>query len=233
MARNPYFDILFEPVRIGPVTTKNRFYQVPHATAMGYKMPNSHAGVRAIKAEGGWGVVNTDLVSIHPTSDDAPYPYLTIWDDADIAAHALMVEKVHEHGALAGIELWHGGASVANLFTREAPMGAESGRPIYNDPVQSRIVNKSDIKEIRRWYVAAARRAKAAGFDIVYVYATHDFLIQSFLSSKRNFRSDEYGGSVENRVRLLRELIEDVKNAVGDTCAVAVRFCADDGLARY
>ena len=232
MARNPYFDILFEPVRIGPVTTKNRFYQVPHCSGMGYKMPNSHAGVRAIKAEGGWGVVNTDLVSIHPTSDDAPYPYLTIWDDEDIAAHALMVEKVHEHGALAGIELWHGGSSVANLFSREAPMGAESGRPIYNDPYQSRIVNKSDIKEIRRWYVAAARRGKAAGFDIIYVYATHDFLIQSFLSSKRNFRSDEYGGSVENRVRLLRELIEDVKNAVGDTCAVAVRFCADGGLSR-
>ena len=232
MARNPYFDILFEPVRIGPVTTKNRFYQVPHATAHGYKMPNSHAGVRAIKAEGGWGVVNTDLVSIHPTSDDAGYPYLTIWDDADIAAHALMVEKVHEHGALAGIELWHGGASVANLYSREAPMGAESGRAVYNDPVQSRIVNKSDIKEIRRWYVAAARRGKAAGFDIIYVYATHDYLIHSFLSSKRNFRSDEYGGSVENRVRLLRELIEDVKNVVGDTCAVAVRFCADGGLPR-
>lgn len=67
MARNPYFDILFEPVRIGPVTTKNRFYQVPHAAAMGYKMPNAHAGVRGMKAEGGWGVVNTDLVSIHPT----------------------------------------------------------------------------------------------------------------------------------------------------------------------
>jgi dimethylamine/trimethylamine dehydrogenase len=232
MARNPYFDILFEPVKIGPVTTKNRFYQVPHCSGMGYKMPNSLAGMRGMKAEGGWGVVNTEYCSIHPTSDDTPYPHARIWDEADIAAHALMVEKVHEHGALAGIQLWHGGASVANLYSREAPMGAESGRAVYNDPVQSRIVNKSDIKEIRRWHVAAARRAKAAGFDIIYVYAAHDFLIQSFLSSKRNFRSDEYGGSVENRVRLLQELIEDVKNAVGDTCAVAVRFCADDGYAR-
>ena len=232
MARNPYFDILFEPVRIGPVTAKNRFYQVPHCSGMGYKMPNALAGMRGMKAEGGWGVVHTEYCSIHPTSDDTPYPHGRIWDDADIAAHALMVEKVHKHGALAGIQLWHGGASVANLYSREAPMGAESGRAVYNDPVQSRIVNKPDIKEIRRWSVAAARRAKAAGFDIICVYATHDFLIQSFLSSKRNFRSDEYGGSVENRVRLLRELIEDVKNAVGDTCAVAVRFCADNGLAR-
>jgi dimethylamine/trimethylamine dehydrogenase len=101
MARNPHFDILFEPVRIGPVTTKNRFYQVPHSSAMGNKMPRAVAGIRGMKAEGGWGVVNTDYVSIHPTSDDTPYPYLSIWDDADIATHALMVEKVHEHGALA------------------------------------------------------------------------------------------------------------------------------------
>jgi dimethylamine/trimethylamine dehydrogenase len=232
MARNPYFDVLFEPVKIGPVTTKNRFYQVPHCSGMGYRMPNALAGMRGMKAEGGWGVVNTEYCSIHPTSDDTPYPHAIIWDDADVAANALMVERVHEHGALAGIQLWHGGAAAANLYTREASMGAESGRAIYNDPVQSCVLSKADIKEIRRWYVAAAKRAKAAGFDIIYVYATHTYLIQSFLSSNMNGRSDEYGGSVENRVRLLRELIEEVKNAVGATCAVVVRFCADDGHAR-
>ncbi len=232
MARDPYFDILFEPVKIGPVTTKNRFYQVPHCSGMGYRMPNTLAAMRGMKAEGGWGVVCTEYCSIHPTSDDLPLPHASIWDDADIAANALMVEKVHEHGALAGIQLWHGGATVANLYSREAPLGAESGPAMYNDPVQSRIVNSADIKEIRRWYVAAAKRAKTAGFDIIYVYATHAYLIQGFLSSDMNFRTDEYGGSVENRVRLLRELIEEAKTAVGDTCAVVVRFCADDGSAK-
>jgi len=115
MARNPYFDILFEPVRIGPVTTKNRFYQVPHCSGMGYRMPNAHADVRGMKAEGGWGVVHTEYVSIHLTSDDTPYPHGRIWDDADIPMHALMVEKGHKHRALAEIQLWHGGASPANL----------------------------------------------------------------------------------------------------------------------
>jgi dimethylamine/trimethylamine dehydrogenase len=95
MARDPYFDILFEPVRIGPVTTKNRFYQVPHSSGLGDRQPNAVAGMRGVRAEGGWGVVNSDYCSIHPTSDDAPYPYARIWDDSDIAAHALMVEKVH------------------------------------------------------------------------------------------------------------------------------------------
>jgi len=98
VARNPYFDILFEPVKIGPVTTKNRFYQVPHCSGMGYKMPNTLAGMRGVKAEGGWGVVNTEYCSIHPTSDDTPYPQANIWDDADIAAHALIAEKLIEQG---------------------------------------------------------------------------------------------------------------------------------------
>jgi dimethylamine/trimethylamine dehydrogenase len=230
MARDPYFDILFEPVKIGPVTTKNRFYQVPHCTGMGYRMPNSLAAMRGVKAEGGWGVVNTEYCSIHPTSDDTPYPNASMWDDDDVAANALMAEKVHEQGALAGVQLWHGGAAVANLYSREVSMGAESGRAGFGDPIQSQVIDKSDIKEIRRWYVAAARRAKAAGFDIIYVYAAHSYLIQTFLYSRMNFRSDEYGGSAENRTRLLRELIEEVKNAVGDTCAVAVRCSADDGF---
>jgi dimethylamine/trimethylamine dehydrogenase len=229
MARDPYFDILFEPVQIGPITTKNRFYQVPHCSGMGYRMPNTLAGMRGMKAEGGWGVVNTEYCSIHPTSDDMPYPHAAIWDEADIKANALMVEKVHEHGALAGIQLWHGGHQVANLYSREPSLGNYSKPANYNDPVQSSIIGKSDIKEIRRWFVAAAKRAKTAGFDIIYVYATHSYLVSNFLSSATNSRTDEYGGSTENRVRLLRELIEEIKNAVGDKCAVVVRFCADDG----
>jgi dimethylamine/trimethylamine dehydrogenase len=229
MARDPYFDILFEPVQIGPVTTKNRFYQVPHACGMGYKMPNTLAVMRGMKAEGGWGVVNTGLCSIHPTSDDVPYPYACIWDEEDIKAHALMVEKVHEHGSLAGVELWHGGHQVSNLYTREISLAAYSRTAASPDPVQSSIIGKSDIKRIRKWYVDAAQRAKNAGFDVIYVYATHNYLFVPFLSSKQNDRTDEYGGSTKNRVRLLREFIEETKNAVGDKCAVAVRFCADDG----
>jgi dimethylamine/trimethylamine dehydrogenase len=229
MARSPYFDILFEPVKIGPVTTKNRFYQVPHATGMGYRMPNTLAAMRGMKAEGGWGVVSTEYCSIHPTSEDIPYPHACIWDEEDIKANALMAEKVHEHGSLAAMELWHGGHQVANLYSRETPLAAYSRPAVFNDPVQSSILGKSDIKKIRQWYVAAAKRAKTADFDIIYVYATHNYLIAPFLSSKANNRTDEYGGSAENRVRLLRELIEETKNAVGDKCAVAVRFCADDG----
>jgi dimethylamine/trimethylamine dehydrogenase len=215
MPRDPRFDVLFEPVRIGPVTAPNRFYQVPHCTGLGYRRPQTLAGMR-------------EYCSIHPSSDDEPYPSASLWDDHDIDRHALMVDKVHAHGALAGVELWHGGPSSANHYSREAPIGPASVPAGVYDPVQTRAMDKTDIREFKRWHVDAARRAQRAGFDIVYVYAAHEYLIRQFLHAS-NQRTDEYGGSVENRVRLLRELIEETKEAIGDTCAVAVRFSASTG----
>ena len=128
--RDPRYDILFEPVRLGPVTAKNRFYQVPHCTGMGWQRPKSLAAMRGIKAEGGWGVVCTEYCSVHPTSDDGAFPYTRLWDSEDVAAHAMMTERVHEQGALAGVELWLGGSYVANLDTRLPPIGLRS-RPFY------------------------------------------------------------------------------------------------------
>ena len=223
--RNPRYDDLFEPIRIGPVTAPNRFYQVPHCTGMGYRRPQTLAGMRAVKAEGGWGVVNTEYCSIDASSDDEPFPHASIWDESDIAALALMADAVHAHGSLAGCELWHGGAVSANLYSREVPLGVTSRPAGVLDPVQTRAMDKRDIRELRRRHTEAARRAHSAGFDIVYLYACHGYLLDQFLDPS-NQRSDEYGGSVENRVRLIRELLEDAKAAVGDTCAVAIRFSA-------
>ena len=96
-----YFSILFEPLPIGPVVAPNRFFQVPHCNGMGYRMPRALAAMRGMKASGGWGVVCTEEVEIHHTSDLAPYVEGRLWDDADIPALRLMVDAVHEHGALA------------------------------------------------------------------------------------------------------------------------------------
>jgi len=229
MSCDPRYKPLFEPLAIGPVMAKNRFYQVPHCTGMGWLHPHMVAGLRESKAEGGWGVVCTEYCSIHPASDDIPYPTHTLWDEDDIRAHRLMTDKVHEHGALAGVELWVGGSRSPNLFSREVPMDVVSMPNMDGDPFQSRAMTKADIRELRRWHRNAALRAKKAGFDIVYVYATHHYMLDHFLSPTLNTRTDEYGGSQENRMRLVRELIEDTKDAVGDSCAVAVRFSVDDG----
>ncbi len=226
MSGSGRYDVLFEEVRIGPVTAPNRFYQVPHCTGMGFERPRTLAAMRGTKAEGGWGVVCTEYCSIHPSSDDTPYPSATLWDDGDIGNLAAMADAVHAHGALAGVELWHGGSYVANLMSRLPTLGVRS-MPTRNDPVQSQPMDRADIRALREWHRAAALRARDAGFDIVYVYPSHGYLLAEFLSRAWNGRTDEYGGSLENRARLLRELIEDTGEAVGDRCAVAVRIAAN------
>lgn len=230
MSRDPRYDILFEPVKIGPVTARNRFFQVPHCTGMGHMRPRTLAAMRGVKAEGGWGVVCTEYNSIHPSSDDLPHPSAALWDDSDVRAHTLMTDAVHEHGSLAGAELWYGGARSANLMTRMTSMDVASLPNLAGHPFQTRAMDKTDIRTLRHWHKRAALRAREAGFDVVYVYATHGYLVSNFLNPRMNTRSDEYGGSLENRLRLTRELIEETKEAVGDRCAVAVRFSADEEI---
>ena len=230
MTRNPRYDLLFEPLQIGPVTARNRFYQVPHASGTGCGMPQTRAGLREVRAEGGWAVVCTGYCSIHPTSDDSPYPYASLWHEADVTAQAVMVEAVHRHGALAGVELFHGGGLVFNRASREPPLSpsGRAGITWGTYPIQPRAVDKEDIRRLRDWHRQAAQRAKRAGFDIVYIYAGMGWLPFQFLHPRYNRRGDEYGGNLENRARLLRELIEDTKEAVGDRCAVAVRLTAEE-----
>ena len=228
--RDPRFDILFEPVQLGPVTARNRFYQVPHCNGMGYRDPSALAAMRGIKAEGGWAVVSTEEVEIHPSSETTPYIEGRIWDDADIPSHALAVEQIHRHGALAAIELVHNGMSVANHHTRVPPMGPGHQALVgWNPPIQSRRMDRDDIADLRRWHREAAERSLRAGYDIVYVYAGHSLTtLQFFLSPMYNDRSDEYGGSIENRTRLLREVLEETQEVVAGRAAVACRIAVDE-----
>src|SRR5579871_4965679 len=233
MARNPRYDILFQPVKIGPVTAPNRFYQVPHCTGMGMDLPDSLIRMREIKAEGGWGVVNTEYCSIHSSSEDSPYRQASLWDEGDVAVLARQAESIHRHGALAGVELWHGGVKSGNRGSRETAFSPAGGPQHslsypYSYPIQTRAMDRQDIRNYLRWHAAAAKRAMQAGFDIVYCYAGHGYLAFQFISPRWNTRTDEYGGSIENRARLLRETIEVTRDAVGHKCAVAVRFAMDE-----
>ena len=187
---DPRHAILFEPVKIGPVTAPNRFYQTPHATGFGWQRPQSGAALRGVKAEGGWGVVCTEYCSIHPSSDDSPYAFLTLWDDDDIAPLAATADAIHAHGSLAGIELWHGGFHASNRMTRVPGIGPQVQPAMYHLPTTARAMDKADIRAFRGWQRDAAKRAKQAGFDIVYVYAGHDYLPFQFLSRRSNQRGD-------------------------------------------
>ncbi|TPM98221.1 FAD-dependent oxidoreductase [Mesorhizobium sp. B2-1-3A] len=225
--RDPRFDILFEPVQIGPVVARNRFYQTPHCNGMGNLRPQAHAAMRGIKAEGGWAVVNTEHCSVHPSGDLMPEVLQMLWDDGDIPPLALMVEAVHEHGSLAGVQLAYPAYYNANRMTREVPLGPMD-RPVSgHHPVQVRAMDKSDIKALLGWWKAAAQRARKAGFDILNVDGNFSTIAFQFISP-RNQRTDEYGGSLKNRVRLLKELIEATREGGGDACAVSVRLIIDE-----
>ncbi|HEY1136025.1 MAG TPA: FAD-dependent oxidoreductase [Xanthomonadaceae bacterium] len=229
--RDPRYDILFTPMRIGPVTAKNRFFQVPHCNGMGHAMPLAHAAMREVKAEGGWAVIATEECEIHPSGDVSPYVEARLWDDRDMPALALMCDKVHAHGALAAVELTHNGPTASNLYSREVLIAPSHQPSKYGYPAQARAMDKQDIANYRRWHREAALRGMRAGMDIIYVYCGHDLsLAMHFLQRRRNHRTDEYGGSLDNRVRLLREVLQDTKDAVGHRCAVAIRFATEEML---
>ena len=205
---------------------------------MGHAMPQAHAAMRDVKAEGGWAVVCTEECEIHPIGDISPYVEVRLWDDHDIPALALMARRCTRTARSRRSSSRTTARRVEPLFSREVAAGAVAS------PLQSAIRcrrarwTRRDIRDYRRWHRDAALRAQGAGFDIVYVYAAHDFSLPC--TSCRGgaiIAATNMAVVLENRVRLLREVIEDTKDAVGDSCAVAVRFAIDellgaDGLAR-
>lgn len=224
--RDPRHDILFEPVAIGPVTAKNRFYQVPHCNGSGYQYPRTAAAMRGIKAEGGWAVVNTEWCSIHPSADTAATGCSRLWSDSDIRQNQLVTDAIHAHGALAGCELSHAGLTSHNLYSRLPTLGPSVRPKAARDfPGNARAITLSEMADIRRWHRIAVRRAIAAGFDIVTLYASHGITIfTDFLSREINLRTDAYGGSIENRVRFLRETLEEVIDEAAGRIAIGLRF---------
>ena len=233
--RDPRYDVLFEPMKIGPVISKNRFYQVPHCNGGGYRDASAAAAMRGIKSEGGWGVIFTEQCEMHHSSEITPFIELRLWDDKDIPMLAKMADKMKEYGALAGIQLAYSGINGPNLYTREVPLAVSAApiRTFTNDPVQARALDRQDIRDLRRWFVNAAKRSKLAGFDLICLYGAHGFgIFQHFLSRATNQRSDEYGGSLENRSRFVNEVVGDMRDAVGDTMGLTLRVSLDETIGK-
>ena len=226
MIQSSPYDILFTPIKIGPVEAPNRFFAAPHSTGHGWTEPKGAIALRAMKAEGGWGTVAVGLTEIYPNSDFANHPMERIWDDGDLPRHELQVNAIKNHGALAAIELGHGGMQSRNLTTG-LPVIGPSGLSVLRPemPIQSRAMDIADIQLFRNEHKAAVKRSVNAGYDIIYIYAAHGLSIfNHFLSINTNQRSDQYGGTFANRIRLLKEVLEDTLDVVKGERAVALRF---------
>jgi len=234
MASSAY-DILFTPIQIGSKTLKNRFYQVPHCIGAGTNYPGFQMAHRGVKAEGGWGAINTEQCSIHPECDDSLRITARIWDEGDMRNLRPMVEHIHKFDALAGCELFYGGPHAPGLESRTIARGPNQ----YNSDfatvpgcpgfTYNHMADKDEILRLQQHYVDAALRARDTGYDIVDVYGAHAYGPMQWLNPYYNTRDDEYGGSFENRARFWIEVLEKIRKAVGNDVALVTR-CSIDTL---
>lgn len=224
---DPRHAILFEPIRIGPKTLPNRFYQVPHATGFGSAKPLTQAAYRGMRAEGGWGGVCVEYSPVSADADEEPHVAAYLRDERDAVALTRTAAAIHDYGSLAGIELYHGGNSSKNVAARYTRIAPSARAADVRWGSQAREMTGDDIARVQSDFVASARLARDAGFDIVYVYGAHGYLLSQFLSSWYNVRTDGYGGSLAGRARFALETLEKVRDAVGEDCAIATRICLD------
>lgn len=228
MPRDPKYDILFEPVAIGPKVMRNRFFQVAHCNGAGSDRPGFQAHLRGTKAEGGWAAVSTEYCSIGPESDDTPRVSARLWDEGDVRNLSLTCDAIHKHSSLACVEIWHGGPNAAGMESRVPARGPSQIPSAFEFMRNCKEMDADDIRAVQGMYVDAVVRARNAGFDIVTIYMAHtEALPHQFLLPYFNKRTDQYGGSFENRARFGREVVTRVREAVGDDCAIAVRFGID------
>jgi dimethylamine/trimethylamine dehydrogenase len=227
MPRVPKHDVLFEPITIGPKVMRNRFYQTPHCSGLGVEYPGAQAYLRATKAEGGWAAVTTEYFAVHPESDDAPWVQGRMIGLDDVANLRLTADRVHEHSSLAGIELAFSGSDHTGYGSRLATRGvSQLTSMLFGGSCWE--MSKDEIRELQAAYVSAAKLARDAGIDMINVAGREAFSItQQFLMRFWNKRTDEYGGSLENRARFWLETLELVRGAVGDDCAIVCGLCVD------
>ncbi len=226
MTTDPRYDLLFEPIQLGPKTLKNRFWQVPHCNGAGSERPGMQAAFREVKAEGGWGAIFTEVCFFTFDSDITPWVGCRLIDQGDMRNLALMCDSIHKHDALAGVELTHGSSFCLNAESR-MPGRAPTQMPNEIEGMASaREMTKKDIRRIQREHVEGALKARQTGFDLLTVFAGLATLPNYFLYPFNNKRTDEYGGSFENRCRFSIELMEMIREKIDD-CAIGMRFPID------
>ncbi|MEY2435166.1 MAG: hypothetical protein QOF97_2 [Acidimicrobiaceae bacterium] len=219
---------LFSPLRIGPVTLANRIVFSAHLTnyAEDGLPTEQHAAYYAARAAGGAGLIITEEHSTHVT--DWPYEKLIHGFHAEvIPGYRRITDAVHRHGTPIFAQINHNGGQGSGLYSR-LPVWAPSpvADPLFREVPKE--VDRREIAEVVAGYAQVAAHCKAGGFDGIELQCSHSSIVRCFLSPAMNVRQDEYGGSLENRARLLLELVAAVRDAIGRDLALGVRLCGDE-----
>jgi len=219
---------LFSPLQLGPVTVQNRVVFAAHLTnyAEGGLPTEQHAAYYAARAAGGAGLIITEEHSVHPT--DWPYEKMIhAFHPEVLPGYRRITEAVHAHNTPIFAQINHNGGQASSMYTR-LPVWAPSAVP---DPLFREVpkaVDHLEIAEIVAGYADVARRCKEGGFDGIEMQCSHSSIVRGFLSRATNKRTDSYGGSLENRARILHEIVAAVREAIGRDLALGVRLCGDE-----
>lgn len=232
---------LFEPITVRGLTARNRIWIAPmcqYSCENKDGVPNNwhlvHLGSRAI---GGAGVVICEATAVRPDGRISPWD-TGIWNEEQVEAWKPINEFIRSHGALSAIQLAHAGrkASIYRAWSGDGAMSESEGGwqpvsatgeafPEYNTPHE---LSTEEVQIMIDQWVQAAERSVRAGFDMIEIHAAHGYLVHQFLSPITNQRTDQFGGSAENRARFLVEMVERMRNAIGDEVPILIRFSATD-----
>jgi 2,4-dienoyl-CoA reductase-like NADH-dependent reductase (Old Yellow Enzyme family) len=232
---------LFDPLKIRDVTFANRVFVSPmceYSSTDGYANDWHfvHLGSRAV---GGAGLVMTEATAVLPEARISPQD-LGIWKDDHIEALARIVRFIHEQGSVAGVQLAHAGRKASTYRPWEGNSAIPEGEGGWTNVVAASALRFTEtypmphalsadgIQEVIDAFAASARRACEAGFRVIEIHAAHGYLIHEFMSPLSNRRSDGYGGSFENRTRILRETVTAVRRVWPEGAPLFVRISATD-----
>lgn len=221
---------IFSPMTIRHMTVKNRIVMMPMGTNFGEQngeMSFLHINYYEQRAKGGTGLLIVENASVDSPQGSNGTTQLRIDSDNYIPRLYKLCENVHKHGACIAIQINHAGASAMSSRIGMQPVSA-SDVPSKEGGEIPRPLTKEEILNIVRKYAEAARRAQICGFDAVEIHAGHSYLISQFLSPIYNKRTDEFGGSAENRTRFARMILEAVRKQVGPHFPIFLRISADE-----
>ncbi|MEN9645315.1 MAG: hypothetical protein RL238_1984 [Actinomycetota bacterium] len=219
---------LWTPLQLGPVTTRNRIVFSAHLTnyALDGRPTQQHADYYAARAAGGAGLIITEEHSTHPT--DWPYEKLIHGFHRDVVpGYRAITDAVHRHRVPIFAQINHNGGQASSMYSR-LPVWAPSAvaDPLFREVPKA--VTHADIDEIVAGYAVVAEHCAEGGFDGIELQCSHSSIVRGFLSPATNHRTDEYGGSIENRARLLVRIVGAVRKVIGNRLALGVRICGDE-----
>lgn len=228
-----HYPHLFSPLTINGMTIKNRIIMPPMGTnlaSLNGEVTQEQIDYYELRARGGTGLITIENICIDFPFASNGTTQLRIDNDQYIPRLFKLTETLHKHGACVGIQLNHAGASAyAYRLNGEMPLSSSSTPSKKNGNIP-RPMTHDEIYHAVDKFGDAAERVRRAGFDCVEIHAGHSYLISQFLSPLFNKRTDEFGGSVENRARILTLIVDKVRACVGPRFPVSLRISADDFL---